>query len=868
MALLMTATVVGGAVLYFFTSFFANRIANAYLAPLGLELRAIEGLRVSSSIVSAEIIRFAYTSADISDSSDPESVVENLSVSFSPAQLLKGQFRTFEIEALTLINPVAKNTAAADQFPADIAQSAGVALDVTQWLATLQALPLDSLYIERLSVADMVDDASVRLTHNNREIITQIKHDRAGLDLRINWHDDQLVSSNFIPTDELPAHQFLPRTVTGSIRLENNEESVLQGEFTVSEDQGQLLADTAGTLHLAPGKQLLESLHLLSEAAGNYDGTLYFSGNAQGHTDQHVDISLAILADSSARVSPPTTSPNITNTIAWHADEPLTVSGIYTPGNFVMTLNNTRQSLTATRLSGAAAHTAMLNITEATGKCTQPLRCTATVSSTLRVPTFSYGEFVIESISADSAITLGIEDATLTATLAQGSRIGAARIQAFDIDLEHANLLMQEAITISMNETLDISIIGNGVELFMPTIRVGASSGHAAIRASSMQAQWPSVPSTTPEVSVQLDARSFGIDLLPFELRKPEATALLQLSNNTLKASAVFRAAERDLLTMEGSAALTGRTAKINVKIPRLQFGMDSESLAYLFQNLPVDADIVSGSVTASADLSLRLDDDAGLVMVGPVQFNAAQLSGFYTDTALVDFSTDLNGAFVDSGGFVSSPTQRALIGSINPGLAVENIEFTYGIDTRQQTLDLHDFQATLFDGTLRSSGSAYQLSAAENNLTLTLERLDLGTLLDMGAYEGIQASGILSGSIPIRIEGSAISVAEGTLHIEAPGGSIQYQSGNAGNSGNAALDLVNQALSNYQYDSLEAAVNYLPSGDLNLAVKLQGANPDMNQGQRINLNLNISDNIPSLLQSLQASRSITDTLERELQKR
>ena len=34
MALLMTATVVGGAVLYFFTSFFANRIANAYLAPL------------------------------------------------------------------------------------------------------------------------------------------------------------------------------------------------------------------------------------------------------------------------------------------------------------------------------------------------------------------------------------------------------------------------------------------------------------------------------------------------------------------------------------------------------------------------------------------------------------------------------------------------------------------------------------------------------------------------------------------------------------------------------------------------------------------------------------------------------------------
>jgi len=35
--------------------------------------------------------------------------------------------------------------------------------------------------------------------------------------------------------------------------------------------------------------------------------------------------------------------------------------------------------------------------------------------------------------------------------------------------------------------------------------------------------------------------------------------------------------------------------------------------------------------------------------------------------------------------------------------------------------------------------------------------------------------------------------------------------------------------------------------------------------GQQINLNLNISDNIPALLQSLQASRSITDALEQRL---
>ena len=62
--------------------------------------------------------------------------------------------------------------------------------------------------------------------------------------------------------------------------------------------------------------------------------------------------------------------------------------------------------------------------------------------------------------------------------------------------------------------------------------------------------------------------------------------------------------------------------------------------------------------------------------------------------------------------------------------------------------------------------------------------------------------------------------------------------------------------------------MDYRTSGELALAVRLQGLNPDVNNGQRINLNLNISDNIPDLLRSLQAGRSIADTLERQLDAR
>ena len=61
----------------------------------------------------------------------------------------------------------------------------------------------------------------------------------------------------------------------------------------------------------------------------------------------------------------------------------------------------------------------------------------------------------------------------------------------------------------------------------------------------------------------------------------------------------------------------------------------------------------------------------------------------------------------------------------------------------------------------------------------------------------------------------------------------------------------------------MNTEVFYFEDGELLLNVQLQGSNPDMNNGQPINLNVNIIDHIPSLLKSLQASRVITEELER-----
>lgn len=46
--------------------------------------------------------------------------------------------------------------------------------------------------------------------------------------------------------------------------------------------------------------------------------------------------------------------------------------------------------------------------------------------------------------------------------------------------------------------------------------------------------------------------------------------------------------------------------------------------------------------------------------------------------------------------------------------------------------------------------------------------------------------------------------------------------------------------------------------------MRLSGINPDMDATQPIILNLNIENNVPQLLRSLQAIRSIEDILERQ----
>ena len=73
-------------------------------------------------------------------------------------------------------------------------------------------------------------------------------------------------------------------------------------------------------------------------------------------------------------------------------------------------------------------------------------------------------------------------------------------------------------------------------------------------------------------------------------------------------------------------------------------------------------------------------------------------------------------------------------------------------------------------------------------------------------------------------------------------------------------------ALEEFHYTVLSSQVELAEGGDLTLALRLQGSNPDFQQGRQVNLSINLQENIPALLASLQLSGKVSDIIEQRVQ--
>ena len=200
-------------------------------------------------------------------------------------------------------------------------------------------------------------------------------------------------------------------------------------------------------------------------------------------------------------------------------------------------------------------------------------------------------------------------------------------------------------------------------------------------------------------------------------------------------------------------------------------------------------------------------------------------------------------------------------VDSVNAGITLNRLRAT--LRHGAPGWSLHDVAGELFGGSFAAAAIG-PLGAAPIDTSVSLHAIDLeriGKLLD---DPDLTLTGTLDGTIPVHIEGGTFTVSQGEVHSTAPG-VIRYRPAVPPPGESVQIALSRKALSNLEFDTLDATLDYAPDGKLALAARIRGRNPDLDEKRPVHLNLTLETNLRTLLRSLTTGDRISEWLEKRI---
>ncbi len=197
--------------------------------------------------------------------------------------------------------------------------------------------------------------------------------------------------------------------------------------------------------------------------------------------------------------------------------------------------------------------------------------------------------------------------------------------------------------------------------------------------------------------------------------------------------------------------------------------------------------------------------------------------------------------------------------------------KYSAPIDKPEQgQLNWQTAETQILGGRFWLEPATLDLAAARQQLEAQLQGVQLGDVLAAYPTEGLTGSGIIDGSFQVHRSPTGLSIDQGKLAARAPGGVLRFRSPKiqALSQANPAMRIVAEALHDFHYDLLSSDVRYDESGKLNLGLRLNGRNPALEGGRPINFAINLEEDIPALLTSLQLSDRVSETIQRRVQER
>ena len=182
--------------------------------------------------------------------------------------------------------------------------------------------------------------------------------------------------------------------------------------------------------------------------------------------------------------------------------------------------------------------------------------------------------------------------------------------------------------------------------------------------------------------------------------------------------------------------------------------------------------------------------------------------------------------------------------------------------------LMVQDVYADVIGGSVTTPAQVFDLSKDKQSLVLTLDNIDLGLLLQQHPSSELSGSGRISGTVPIEITAKGVSVPNGVVAARPPGGQLQLHSERAEALAKSqpSMKLITDALEDFHYTVLASEVSYDEDGKLLLALRLEGRNPALENGRPVHFNINLEEDLPAMIASIQLSNQISDLVKKRLQ--
>ena len=178
---------------------------------------------------------------------------------------------------------------------------------------------------------------------------------------------------------------------------------------------------------------------------------------------------------------------------------------------------------------------------------------------------------------------------------------------------------------------------------------------------------------------------------------------------------------------------------------------------------------------------------------------------------------------FTDLLGIVTAPDQRLRIGSINPGIEVEDGELSFALEP-DGVLAVNGASWPFLDGRLTLEPTSMVFGQAETRrFTLRIEALDAAKLVERLDMGNINASGIFDGGLPLVFDENGGHIAGGVLVSRPPGGNVSYVGELTYKDLSAMANFAFDALRSIDYRAMRIEMNGPLEGEIITRVSFDG---------------------------------------------